>query len=189
MEKDIFLKNRSYRTFTDNKITKNELLMMIENARLAASARNSQNIRYALIENENICNKIFPLTKWAGAIPNWNPSPQEAPVAYIIMCLPNDKNINMNLNYFDMGLAAQNILLTAVNMGYGGCILASFDKKSLHNLLNIPNNYNCEILIALGKPLEISTIVEAIDGNTNYYRDIEKRHNYVPKLPLSKLIF
>ncbi|NME35393.1 MULTISPECIES: nitroreductase family protein [Fusobacterium] len=189
MEKDIFLKNRSYRTFTENKISRNELLMMIENARLAASAKNSQNIRYALVENENMCDKIFPLTRWAGALPDWNPSLEESPVAYIVMCLPNDKPLNMNLNYFDMGLAAQNILLTAVHMGYGGCILASFDKKSVHNLLNIPENYNCEILIALGKPFEISTVVEATDGNTNYYRDIEKRHNYVPKIPLSKLIF
>ena len=52
MEKDIFLKNRSYRTFSNERINKGELLMMIENARLSASARNSQNIRYALVENE-----------------------------------------------------------------------------------------------------------------------------------------
>lgn len=188
MEKDIFLKNRSYRTFSEDKITKSELLMMVENARLSASAKNSQNIRYALVESENLCDKIFPLTKWAGLL-EWNPSLEESPVAYIVMCLPNDKNLNMNLNYFDMGLASQNILLTAVSMGYGGCILGAFDKKKVHDLLNIPENYNCEILIALGKPLEISTVVEAVNKDTKYYRDVEKRHNYVPKLPLNELIF
>ncbi len=188
MEKEIFLKNRSYRTFTNDKISKAELLMMIENARLAASARNSQNIRYALVENDSTCEKIFPFTKWAGLL-EWNPSLEESPVAYIVMCLPNDKNLNMNTNYFDMGVAAQNILLTAVSLGYGGCILGAFDKKAVHNLLSLPSNYNCEILIALGKPLEISTVVEAVEGNIDYYRDVEKRHNYVPKIPLNELIF
>lgn len=188
MEKDIFLKNRSYRTFSNERINKGELLMMVENARLSASARNSQNIRYALVENEETCDKIFSFTKWAGLL-EWNPSLEESPVAYIVMCLPNDKTLNMNYNYFDMGLAAQNILLTAVSMGYGGCILGAFNKKEVHDLLNIPENYNCEILIALGKPLEISTVVDAVEGNIDYYRDVEKRHNYVPKIPLNELIF
>ena len=88
-----------------------------------------------------------------------------------------------------MGVAAQSILLTATEMGYGGCIIGAFDKANVHDILNIPQNYDCEILIALGEPDEISTVVDAVNGETKYYRDEEKRHQYVPKLPLNELIF
>ena len=188
MEKNIFLKNRSYRTFTDKTLTKNDLLKMIENARVSASARNSQSVRFALVDSKDLCDKIFPLTKWAGSIP-WNPKKEEAPAAYIVLCIPNDIPVNKSLLYFDMGVASQSILLTAVDMGYGGCILGSFDKISVHNILNIPQNYDCEILIGLGEPDEIATVVDAVNGETKYYRDEEKRHQYVPKLPLNELIF
>lgn len=188
MEKNIFLKNRSYRSFTDKAVSKSELLKMIENARVSASAKNSQSVRFALVDSSELCDKIFPLTKWAGSIP-WNPSEKEAPTAYIVLCIPNDVPANKSFLYFDMGIASQSILLTAVEMGYGGCILASFNKTAVHDILNIPQNYDCEIVIALGEPDEISTVVDAVNGDTKYYRDEEKRHQYVPKLPLNELIF
>lgn len=187
MNSNIFLKNRSYRTFTQKTLTKNDLLKMIENARVSASSRNNQSVRFALVNSQDLCDKIFPLTKWAGSIP-WNPSKEEAPHAYIVLCLPNDIPINKCLLYFDMGVASQNILLTAVEMGYGGCIIGSFDKNSVHEVLNIPQNYDCEIIIALGEPAEVSTVVDAVNGDIKYYRDEENRHHYVPKLPLNELI-
>lgn len=188
MDRNIFLKNRSYRCFTDKKIDKSEILKMIENARVSASSRNGQIVRFALVTSKDLCDKIFPCTKWAGSIP-WNPTEKEAPTAYIILCLPNDIPVNKSHTYFDMGIASQSILLTATEMGYGGCILGSFDKLKVHEIVNIPQNYDCEILIALGEPDEISTIVDAVNGDVKYYRDEEKRHQYVPKLPLNELIF
>lgn len=188
MDFDIFLKNRSYRSFTNKSITKVHLLKMLENARLSASAMNRQVLRYALVDSKEQCDKIFPLTGWAGYI-DWNPSKEEAPHAYIVLCVPNDKPINKNFTYFDMGLVSQNILLTAVSMGYGGCILANFKKKEVHKILNLPENYDCEILIALGEPAEVSTIVDAVDGEIKYYRNVEKKHQYVPKLPLNEIVF
>lgn len=188
MNTNIFLKNRSYRTFTNKTLNKNELLKMVENARVSASSRNSQTVRFALVDSQDLCDKIFPLIKWAGSIP-WNPTKEEAPHAYIALCLPNDISLNKCLSYFDMGIASQSILLTATEMGYGGCIIGAFDKTNVHEILNIPKNYDCEILIALGEPAEISTVVDAVNGEIKYYRDEEKRHQYVPKLPLNELIF
>ncbi|MDP0506927.1 MAG: nitroreductase family protein [Fusobacterium sp. JB019] len=188
MDKNIFLKNRSYRSFTSRSVYKEELLKMIENARLAASARNGQNIRYALVWEKNLCDEIFPNIAWAGGI-KWNPSEKECPRAYIVLCLPNKKNLNYNYNYFDMGIASQNILLTATEMNLGGCILASFNKDKIQQLLNIPENYSCEIMIALGEPAEKSSIFNAIHKETKYYRDEENHHMYVPKLCVKDLIF
>ncbi len=184
MNSNIFLKNRSYRSFTDKSLNKSDLLKMIENARVSASARNSQSVRFALVDSKDLCDKIFPLTKWAGSIA-WNPSKEEAPHAYIALCIPNDVPVNKCLLYFDMGI----ILLTAVDMGYGGCIIGSFNKQSVQEVLNIPQNYDCEVLIALGEPAEISTVVDAVNGDIKYYRDEENKHQYVPKLPLNELIF
>ena len=188
MNSNIFLKNRSYRTFTDKALSKNDLLKMVENARVSASSRNGQAIRFALVDSHELCDKIFPLVRWASSI-SWNPNKEESPHAYIALCLPNDVPTNKCLLYFDMGIASQSILLTATEMGYGGCIIGAFDKTNVHDILNIPQNYDCEILIALGEPNEISTVVDAVNGETKYYRDEEKRHQYVPKLSLNELIF
>ena len=188
MEKNIFLKNRSYRSFTEEKIEKADILAMIENARLAPSARNAQNIRFAIVQTDEKCKEIFTYIKWAGAI-EWEPTSNEAPTTYIALCVPKDKNLNMNFNYFDMGVICQNILLTATSLKYGGCILGSFNKLKVAEILEVPENYNCEILIALGKPAERVSIVDAVDKNIVYYRDIEKHHHFVPKIPLNELIF
>lgn len=188
MDFNLFLKNRSYRSFTDKSITKVHLLEMLENARVSASSMNRQILRYALVDSKEQCDQIFPLTGWAGYI-DWSPTKEEAPHAYIVLCVPNDIPINKSFAYFDMGLVSQNILLSAVSMGYGGCILANFKKQKVHEILNIPQNYDCEILIALGEPAEVSTVVDAVDGDIKYYRDVEKKHHYVPKLSLNELIF
>lgn len=187
MNKSIFLKNRSYRSFTSRSIYKEELIKMIENARLGASARNAQNIRYSVVWEKDLCDEIFPNIAWAGGI-KWNPSENQCPRGYIILCLPNNRNINYNYNYFDMGIASQNILLTATEMNLGGCIVASFNKDRIQELLNIPDNYHPEILIALGEPAEKSSIFNAINKETSYYRDVENHHMYVPKICTSDLI-
>lgn len=187
MDKNIFLKNRSFRSFTSRMIYKEELVKMLENARFSASARNAQNIRYALTNDVEICKQIFPYISWAGSI-KWNPSENEAPKAYIVLCLPNDQDLNFNYNYFDMGIASQNILLSAIEINLGGCILASFNKSKIHDILKIPDNYSCEIMIALGEPAEKSSIFDARNKETNYYRDEENHHMYVPKLCLRDLI-
>lgn len=180
------LKNiRSHRSFTKDKISMKNLEKMVKATRYASSTRNAQKLRYVLINDSELCSKIFPLIKFAGAIP-WNPTTDEAPTAYILMCSENPlvNFVEKNL-YFDMGIASQNIMLIANEMGYGGCIIGSYNKSEVDKIVELPEEYVSHILLALGKPTDIVTITEAINGDTTYSR--EGNHHFVPKLSLEEI--
>ena len=88
----------------------------------------------------------------------------------------------------DVGIAAQTILLGAVEQGYGGCMLGNVKRDRLLALEGLdPEKYALPLVIALGRPREEIHLVDAADGNTRYYRDESGAH-YVPKLPLDTLI-
>ena len=183
---ETLMKIRSHRSFTKKKISMEELEKMIESTRYASSTRNAQKLRYLLINDEEICNKIFPLVKFAGAIP-WNPTSEEAPTAYILMCSENPLvNFSEKNLYFDMGIASQNIMLTANEMGYAGCIIGAYNKPEVDKLVNLPQGYISYTLLALGEPRDIIIITDAINGNTTYSRD--NNQHFVPKLSLKDII-
>ena len=186
MIKELIVKNRSYRSFTSKEISQGELGEMLDCGRLGGAARNLQGIKYAFVTDKPTCDSIFPHTAWAGSI-EWNPTAEESPRAYIVMCGDSEPSLPQHLLYFDMGIAAQNILLKATEMGYGGCILGAFNKIKVKEILGIEDRYSVEILIALGAPNEETQLVEAIDGNTTYYRD-ENNVHYVPKRSLEELV-
>ncbi|MEG0069660.1 nitroreductase family protein [Cetobacterium sp.] len=188
MLNDLLMKTRSYRTFDSTKIGFENLESMIEAARLGGSARNSQTIRFTLVDSESLCHKIFPHTAWAGAIP-WSPTLEESPRAYILISTLKDSPLTPITLGIDIGIAAQNILLKATDLGFGGCLIGSFNKADVSKTLDLDLElYNPQILIALGKPTDKVIITEGNTSNLKYHRDVETKTHYVPKLPLTTLI-
>jgi len=184
--KSLILKNRSYRRFDQShSISREELLEMIDAARYSPSARNAQPLRYYLANTREENEKIFPTLAWAGYLADW-PGPEEGerPSAYIIQT--HDTTLGTNY-YCDDGIAAQSILLTAVEKGLGGCIIASVKKKQLAGLLKLPEHLEIIQVIALGKPVEKVVLEEMTEGDFKYWRD-EKQVHHVPKRTLNELV-
>ncbi|MCK4662348.1 MAG: nitroreductase family protein [Bacteroidales bacterium] len=184
---DIIKKNRSYRRFYENhKIEYKILKELVELARLSPSARNLQPLKFYLSCTKDINEKIFPTLGWAGYLKNWDgPKEGERPSAYIIILA--DISISKNVKWDD-GIAAQSILLGAVEKELGGCMIGSVKRDELKSKLNIPGYFEILLVIALGKPKEkvvIDTISE--NGSIYYWRDKEQVH-HVPKRKLDELI-
>ena len=187
MISDLIEKNRSYRRFRQEvAIPENDLREMIGNARLTPSGRNAQTLRYVLSNTPAMNARIFPALGWAGYLRDWNgPEEGERPSAYIVILNDND----VATHYFcDHGIVSLAILLTAVEKGYGGCIIASVNNQLLREALNIPARYAVVQAIALGKPDE-TVVIEQIpdDGDFKYWRDKQGVH-HVPKRTLDSLI-
>ena len=87
MIKELVKKNRSYRRFyQDKKLTKQQLMELVEVARLTPSAANRQPVRYKLVCDEVMNEKVFECLGWAGYLKDWaGPVKGERPSAYIIM--------------------------------------------------------------------------------------------------------
>ncbi len=184
---DLVYRNRSYRRFHEEKrLTRAQLIELIKVARYIPSAGNLQKLRYFLIYEEDKCDLIFPHLKWASYLKNWNgPEKGERPSAYIIILAPVD---SPKMVFIDTGIAAQTILLSAVDNGFGGCMLASVDKREVQNTFSLPEEMEIMLVIALGYPAE-SVVIEDVteQGKIEYWRD-EKGIHYVPKRKIRDLI-
>lgn len=72
MLKDLIKKCRSYRRFYETvTISREDLMDMVDNARLSASARNAQSLKYYLSYNRETNELIFPSLAWAGYLKEW----------------------------------------------------------------------------------------------------------------------
>jgi nitroreductase len=187
--KELVLKNRSVRRFKQNQSVSMETLKeLVDLARLSPSAANKQPLKY-VISNESDKNKrIFPHLAWAGYLSDWKgPAEGEQPAAYIIICV--DKTIAKEDINCDHGIAAQSILLGAVEKGLGGCIIGSINRDVLQTDLNLPDYLKIMLVLALGVPNEQITI-EKIDNkhDIKYWRDPNNVH-HVPKRILDEIIY
>jgi nitroreductase len=98
-----------------------------------------------------------------------------------------DKGIGENI-WCDDGIVAQTILLGAVEIGLGGCMIGSIKKDKLREELDVPTHFKIQLVLALGKPAE-KVVIEDLEpgGDIKYWRD-EKDVHHVPKRTLEELI-
>lgn len=188
MMHDLIIKNRSYRRFyQDEPVEMNILRDLVDLARQSPSAANKQPLKYIVSNQPAVNELIFNKLAWAGYLKDWpGPAEGEKPAAYIVILA--DRNISRVISC-DHGIAAQSILLGAVELGLGGCILSSINRDELIDDLDIPSNLDILLVIALGKPKE-TVILEEMSANNDikYWRDADGQH-HVPKRALSEIVF
>jgi nitroreductase len=182
MLKDIVKKARSYRRFKQEPISMEQLEELVCLARFAPSGANSQPIRYVLVNDRNICRKLYPSISWAGALTDWDgPAEGERPVAYIMLVAERPATINT-------GIAAQTIVLGAMEQGIGACMIGALKRDYAAKIVNLNPDYKIELLIALGYPGETIVVDDINDGSKlAYYRDDQDVH-HVPKIVLDDMI-
>lgn len=183
---ELLRNNRSYRRFGDRAVTEQELNLLIKAASLTASAGNLQQLRFVPVCGED-CARVFPYLRWAGYLSDWDgPDTGERPTGYIVVLCPKESE-GKYLVGVDVGIAAQSMLLTAGEMGLGGCMFASIDRPALLEALGLSaDEWAVALVIALGEPREQVRIVPVSEGNIKYYRDAEGVH-YVPKRTVEEL--
>lgn len=187
MLKDLVKQNRSRRGFDESRlISREELLDMVDCARICPSAMNAQPLKYALVNDPETVKALQPFTVWARRLAALHlPREGERPTAFIVICA--DESIrSVAASKTDVGIAAQTILLRAVEMGLGGCMIESIMKDKIQSLLGLPEQIVPSLVIGLGKPTETVVLTET-DGDTGYYRDENDVH-YVPKRKLEDIL-
>jgi nitroreductase len=186
MMTELVTKTRSYRRFKQDPITREILLELVNLGRLSASGGNAQPLKYLLSCDTATNATIFPTLAWAGNLKDWpGPAEGERPTAYIVLL--TDTEIGKSPGV-DHGIAAQSILLGAMEKGIGGCMIGSVRREQLRAGLGLPERYEIALILALGVPGETVIIDDmAPGGSTKYYRDAGDRH-HVPKRGLSEVI-
>jgi nitroreductase len=185
--RDLLAANRSYRRFREEqKMDRDTLVGLVDLTRLCPSAANRQPLRYLLSWESERNARVFAHLRWAAALRDWNgPAPGQRPAAYIVILA--DTRIWRQYDW-DCGIAAQSMLLGAVEQGWGGCMIASIDREGLRAALGIAEHLEIVMVLALGKPDETVVIEDGqLPEPRPYWRDGESVH-HVPKRPLSDLL-
>lgn len=177
----LIIKRRTIRKFKQKKIDKKILFDCLNAARLAPSAANLQPLEYILV-TKNL-NEIFKCVRWAGYLNRGTPKQNEKPVAYIVVI--SNPQINREAKQ-DVGLAVENIILTALEKGIASCIIGSINRSKLAKIFSIPKNYIIEVVIALGYPKQKS-FEEEYKGDIKYWLD-ERGALHVPKRKLKDIV-
>ncbi len=179
---------RSYRRFDEGDPIPEALLVELVNlARVTASGANRMPLRFKPVSAAAEREAVFAQLKWAGALPEWDgPEPGERPTGYIVICDAGHGATTA----VDEGIAAQTILLAAVEAGFGGCMLHAFNKANVAEALHLGEDVTPLMVIALGRPVEkvvLEPLSASPNGSTNYWRDEASVH-HVPKRPLEDVL-
>ncbi|MBC8536619.1 nitroreductase family protein [Feifania hominis] len=182
---DLICARRTIRKFRQEPVPHDLLMRTIEAACMAPSAMNRQPLKYALIEEPELCKKVFSLIRFAGSLPAARPTQQEAPTAYIAVLA--DRNLDTPWLNADVGASVQNILLTALEQGVGGCQLGAIDYEALSALFGLPEHLKLNSIVALGYPAMTAQAVP-FAGDTKYYYDEDGAFKVPKRTPQQVLI-
>lgn len=176
---DAIKSRRSIRKFTQEKVSRDDLITIIDAGRLAAFGANMQPLKFKILENAQ---QIYPCTKWAGYLTEWDPAENERPTCYIAIL--GDTSIK-NTFETEAGSAIANMMLAAVELGLGTCWLGALDRPRLKQIIN--TDYEVVYLLAVGYPAQECKCVDIKDNDIKYFEDESGIIN-VPKRTLDEVI-
>ncbi len=155
MKFDQILKTRkSTRSFDSRPVKENDLISIIEAARLAPSACNSQTWRFVAVTNKEIIQKICDQAM-RPVIPNrWL---EQAPLVFV-GCSQLDVIANRigtgvtGIEYYqiDLGIAMEHMVLKATELGLGSCWIGWFSEDKVKEILKIPKRIKVSAMLAVG---------------------------------------
>ena len=179
----LLLKNRSYRGFDSSmRVSLEQLQQITEVCTKIPSAKNQQVLRFKLVAGED-APRLQQYTKWGGALPELNlPFPGTEPSAFIIICSTVAENKWVDI---DLGIAAQSMLLKAVEMGLNGICIGAFNKAEVTAEFSLP--YEPVLVLAIGKGAENIQLTRVKAGESQTYYRKDGVH-FVPKLGLDDLL-
>ncbi len=179
------LNRRSIRKFRDKEVSSALLKKFVNAGRFAPSGGNLQPWEFIIVNNNELVKEVFSTLKWANYLRDGTPPEGKRPVAYIIILINRD--ILPEGGEYDIGMAAENIMLSAFEEGIGSCCVGSINKEKLRNILNVPDYCEIELIIALGYPDEESIAEKMRDDSIKYWRD-DNSKMHVPKRDLDKIL-
>lgn len=133
-----------------------KLSKILEAARLAPSARNNQPWHFLVVQDQKV---IEQLTR---AFSESNQVIIDAPVILIVCGRAADDVIRDGREYylFDVGLAVENMVLAATELGLVTHLMTAFDEAQVKLILGIPEDVRAVVATPLAYPIE-STYEEA----------------------------
>ncbi|MFO7448293.1 MAG: nitroreductase family protein [Ignavibacteriaceae bacterium] len=169
---DVFQERRSVRKYKPDPVPQEDLVKIIDAARMAPTSGNQQPWKFLVIQDQNKIAEMKNLCL-AGFIENYDNNPDKsedresfinratesltnyfsAPV-YIVI-LTDNNSMYPTYNHWDGPLAAGYLMLAARSLGYGTVFITdAIPDNVTKTALGIPDNYTRVCITPLGTPVE-----------------------------------
>jgi nitroreductase len=159
MEKGRFLdlakKRISVRRYTDIEVSREDIDICLEAARIAPSACNSQPWKFVVVDDKRLKNELCE--KAFAGLYKMNSFAKAAPV---IVAVVSEKAAffskvggqfrGTQYCLMDVGMACEHFALQASELGLGTCLIGWFNERAVKRLLGIPGRKKIDLLISLG---------------------------------------
>jgi nitroreductase len=145
---------RAVRTFADEALTPAELERILNAGRRAGSAKNLQRWAFVVVTERSSLAELAAVGPYAGHLAG-------AALA-IAMVTPDPRDPDQPPSLmFDLGRAAQNMVLAAWELGIGSVPATVYDQSLARRLLGLPEGMHCEYLLSFGRPADESVLTAA----------------------------
>lgn len=157
-----FLQRWSPRSFTGKAISQDHLSTILEAARWAPSANNSQPWRFIYVHRDT---HLWPA--WLALLAEKNQLWAKNAAAFIVLIskkthLRNGELSQLRSHSFDTGAAWMSVALQAQHLGWYAHAIGGFDKEKARQLLVIPEDYHLETLITIGEKADAEQLPEEL---------------------------
>ncbi len=137
---------RVIRDYRPQPLTDEELRAIADAARKTGSSKNTQRWDFITIRDRESLRRLSGVTIYAKHLPSAG-----AAIALIVPA-PDPEHARSVL--WDLGRAAQNIVLAAWAMGIGSCPITVQDFDLAADVLGLPADRQCQYIVALGWPAD-----------------------------------
>lgn len=150
-------KRESCRVYSDRPVAREDLLHLIDVARLSPSGCNAQPWKFIIVDEPEARKKMLPCLQdgplngcpWGDRVP-----------AFLIICedeahLKPGVGEHYGSQHFaqmDIGMMAMALCLEASDMGLGTCMIGTINQEKIHEAFGIPAERPARLLITVGYP-------------------------------------
>ncbi|MCZ2095840.1 MAG: nitroreductase [Anaerolineae bacterium] len=136
--------NRSVRQFTDRPVRREDIEQILHAGRLSGSAKNAQPWQFIVVTARDSLRDLSACGPWCGHL---------AGAAFGVVMTVDDLREPPTLTKpFDLGRAAQNMILAAWELGIASCMATIYEPERVRETLGIPAERAVPWAISFGYP-------------------------------------
>lgn len=148
---------RVIRQYAPRAIEPEKLEIIVDAGRHAGSSKNLQRWDFILVTERATIEQLAQVGRYGGHVPG------AAAVVALVTPDPEGPKAPLSVTW-DVGRAAQNMVLAAWALGIGSSPVTVYDHDLARSILGYPKDRRCSYLITLGYPLEPSDLTRPPRG-------------------------
>lgn len=161
------MKRKSIRQYTEKKVSKQHITLLLQSAMQAPSATNQQPWEFVVVEDRETLNKLSEVSRGAWML-------SQAPLCITVVMQEGGRAPGMKPQ--DCAAATQNILLEAENLGLGAVWIGVYPIEerttAINKILNIKEG-TAFANIAIGHPQESKDVEVRYDETRVHYNKVK----------------